>query len=102
MLERTVRPESDGSEEPLAAPPKPEQPEQVLPDDELRMIQALLWSIYEFVTSQSIGHTNDYKDIVEIKHSQVSSEQRLESIEQAASEVRGGVQTIIGMLSKHS
>ena len=102
MLERVVRPESGGSEEPLGAPSKRRQEVQVTPDDDQRMIQAVLWSIYEFVTNQSIGHTNDYKDIVEIKHSQVSGEQRLESIEQAVSEVHDGIQTIIGMLSRHS
>lgn len=57
-----------------------------VPDGDLRMIEATLWSIFELVSSQSTGRTNDYKDFLDIKD--------------AVSETRDGVQTVIGLLAK--
>ncbi|MBO0802907.1 MAG: hypothetical protein J2P25_07520 [Nocardiopsaceae bacterium] len=102
MLEGVVRPESCENDAQPSPSPEPGQPgrsrqsEQPIPDGELRMINAVLWSIYDFVTSQSIGRTNDYGDIVTIKQGQESIGQRLESIEKAVAEIRCGVRTLVG------
>ena len=86
MLENAVRPRSSEGDEPLGPPPEPGPPEQQAPRGDLRTIQAIVWSIYDFVTSQSIGRSNDYNDIVEIK--------------QDVSEIRSGTETIIGLLGQ--
>lgn len=57
-------------------------------DADLSSIHSLLWSIYDFVTSQSMKHLDDVNDNIETKAHQ-------RSIERTVSEVRDGVQTLL-------
>lgn len=96
MLEKVVRPASSEDDEPLGPPPNREPQDHLkwaVPDASLRMLEATLWSIYDFVTNQSIGHTNDYKDVIEIKDSQTV-------VYQAVAEIRDDVQAILATLAE--
>jgi len=90
MLEKVIRPAA-GEEETSLGPPPDRAPQDSLkhavPDADLRMLEATLWSIYDFVTNQSISRTNDYMDVVEIKDSQ-------SALQKAVSEIRDDVRTI--------
>lgn len=96
-MEGILKPIADEDAEP-SGPPGPDwrgHEKSAVPDGDLRMIEATLWSIYEFVSSESTGRSTYYKDVLEIKNKQAS-------IEQVVSEVREGVQTIIGALAAQS
>jgi hypothetical protein len=101
MLESGARAQS-GEDDQGSASPRRGQPESSSADSVLSTIQSLTWTIYEFVTSDATGRHNEVADLLDIKSNQYSAGRRLESIEQAVSEVRGGVETIVGLLSKQS
>jgi Mn-dependent DtxR family transcriptional regulator len=76
---------------------RPGQPESSPRDNDLSTTRSLLWTIYEFVTGDAVARANDVADMIDIKHNQVSARRRLERIEQAVTEVRGGIQTMVGI-----
>lgn len=94
MLERAIRPDTDGGK-PLGPPPERKQPEQgksAVRDADLSSIQSVLWSIYDFVTSQSMKHLDNVNDTIEMKA-------HLRSIERTSSEIRDGVQDLLAKTS---
>lgn len=88
-----------------AAPTAAESDERPLSNDSLaratrgnRLAETAMWNQYELL----ISHGNTLRGIGDtISESQDDQRQRLDSLEQNLHEVRDGIQTLIGLLTKN-